>query len=409
VDMAHFHYKGYKKNGEKIQDEIEAENRQEVVEKLKKMLIIPVRIKEADRKDDIVAILNRFSHRSISLEDQEMFWAKLALLLKHKVRITQALDVAARGAGNELLQKRIRGLGEQVRHGRQFSEALKEWNDILNPVYHSLVKVGEASGSMDNVAAAIAADLKMKRELKRQVEQALVYPVIVCIACIGSILFIFNFVIPQFADLFENLASMPLYTKVMLETGVFVRKWQGWIGMFGLGGILFFKYGASAAISRRIKESLIKFGAVMPIFGPLRDSSAMLRFASVMGLMLKNGVKVNEALQEAADTLNDIDKNRAVIAVRNQVRKGDSLAAALYTAGILDESLVSIIEAGEKTGSLGTVFEEIAMRLKTEYETKIQKLTSLLEPLMILIMGGVVGAIVVTMLLSILSVNEGIV
>ena len=147
----------------------------------------------------------------------------------------------------------------------------------------------------------------------------------------------------------------------------------------------------------------------MPVFGPLRDCGAMLRFASVMGLMLKNGVKVNEALQEAADTLNDSDKSMAVVAVRNQVRKGDSLADALYSAGILDESLVSIIEAGEKTGSLGTVFEEIAMRLKSEYESRIQKLTSLLEPLMILVMGGVVGAIVVTMLLSILSVNEGIV
>jgi len=214
--MAHFLYKGYKKSGEKVQDEIEAGTRQEVVQKLKKLQIIPVLIKDADRKDDIVAILKRFGQRSISLEDQEMFWAKLALLLKHKVRITQALDVAARGAANELLQKRIRGLGEQVRHGRQFSEALKEWDDILNPVYHSLVKVGEASGSMENVAAAIAEDLKMKRDLKKQVEQALVYPVIVCIACIGSILFIFNFVIPQFADLFENLASMPLYTKIIM-------------------------------------------------------------------------------------------------------------------------------------------------------------------------------------------------
>jgi len=407
--MAHFLYKGYKKSGEKVQDEIEAGSRQEVVQKLKKLQIIPVLLKETDRKDDIVAILNRFARRSISLEDQEMFWAKLALLLKHKVRITQALEVAARGASNEQLQKRIRGLGEQVRHGRQFSEALKEWNDILSPVYHSLVKVGEASGSMENVAAAIAEDLKMKRELKRQVEQALVYPVIVCIACIGSILFIFNFVIPQFADLFENLASMPLYTKIMLETGAFVRKWQGWIGLSGLGVVLFFKFGASAAISRRIKETLIRIGAAMPVFGPLRDCGAMLRFASVMGLMLKNGVKVNEALQEAADTLNDSDKSMAVVAVRNQVRKGDSLADALYTAGILDESLVSIIEAGEKTGSLGVVFEEIAMRLKCEYESRIQKLTSLLEPLMILVMGGVVGAIVVTMLLSILSVNEGIV
>jgi len=407
--MALYLYKGYKKNGEKVQDEIEAGSHQEVVLKLKARQIIPVLIKEVDHKGDVATFLNRFRRRSIGLEDMEMFWAKLALLLKHKVRITQALDVAARGAGNDLMQKRIRQLGEQIRHGRQFSEALEEWSDILSPVYHSLVRVGEASGSMDSVAAAIAEDLKMKRDLKKKVEQALVYPVIVCLASIGSILFIFNFVIPQFADLFENLAVMPFYTRIMLATGEFIRKWQGWIGLGGLAGILFYRYGTPGRLLRDFKSQLMRVGALLPLVGPLQDNGAMLRFASVMSLLLKNGVRVNEALQEAADTLVGTGKVRAVVAVRNQVRRGDSLADSLYAAGILDESLVSIIEAGEKTGSLGGVFEEIASRLKSEYEIRIQKLTTLLEPLMILVMGGVVGAIVVTMLLSIMSINEGII
>ena len=406
--MALYLYKGYKKDGEKIQDEIEARNRQEAVSKLKRLQLIPVSLEEADRKDDIKVILSRFRRQRITLEDQEMFWAKVALLLKHKVRIIQALEVAARGTGNEAMQKRIRRLAGQVRQGRQFSEALKDWDDILNPVYHSLVKVGEASGSMDSIAAAIASDLKMKRDLKKQVEQAMVYPVIVCLACVGSILFIFNFVIPQFADLFENLPRMPTYTKIMLATGEFVRRWQGWIGAGLVGGVLFYRYGGSAAFSRRLKQYLLQFGASVPLLGPLQNNGAMLRFASVMGLMLKNGVKVNDALQEAAETLAGSARGRAVVAVRNQVRRGVSLAGALYAAGILDESLVSIIEAGEKAGSLGPVFEEIESRLKSEYEARIQKMTTMLEPLMILIMGGVVGAIVVTMLLSILSINEGI-
>ena len=407
--MVQFNYEGYRESGEKVTGKIISENQEIAIVKLKKEGILPVQLTDdiaGGVKFEKLFLIGRSDR--IKSDDLELFWSKIALLLKHGVRINQALKAIYKGTPEGGMKKRIAKVNELVRQGETFSSTLVQWDDIQSPLYRSLVKVGELSGTMEVVAKAIADDLSFNKELQKKIEQALIYPSAVMFACLASILFIYNFVVPQFADLFTNMKSVPIYTVVMLKTGEIVRVWQWWIGlavvMLVVGAKTGFLDKQLKFIGAKAKAGLQKLPGAKLIFETLDN----LRFASVMALMLSQGVRINEALGEASESMSNWRRRRVIGNVRNQVRNGAGLAQSLGKEELFDESFISIIEAGERTGSLAQVFIEIKERLRGDYEASIHKLVTLMEPLIVMIMGVVVGGIVIVMLLSILSVNEGI-
>lgn len=407
--MVQFNYKGYRDSGEKVVGKVISENRDVAIGKLKREGIIPVELTiniTGGLKLEKLFLVGRRGR--IKSDDLELFWSKIALLLKHGVRINQALGAVYKGTPEGGLKKRIANINELVRQGETFSSTLKQWDDIQSPLYRSLVKVGELSGTMGVVAKAIADDLSFNKELRKKIEQALIYPSAVMFACLASILFIYNFVVPQFADLFNTMESVPIYTAIMLKTGEIIRVWQWWIGLVVMvlvvGRKTVFLQKPLKLVINKGKEIIQKLPGTRVMFETL-DS---LRFASVMALMLSQGVRINDALGEACESMSNERRRKIVRNVRNQVRSGGGLAQSLEKEELFDESFISIIEAGERTGSLAQVFVEIKERLRDEYEGRIHKLITLMEPLMVMIMGVIVGGIVIVMLLSILSVNEGI-
>lgn len=397
--MPNFKYEAYDQSGAKINGTLNAADKTTAMSELKSQKLIPLSLSEATSKQGLFDSLNS----RVTLSDLEFFTAELSLLLQSGVRIDKGIDIIRRSKSKPALASLLSDISQSLKRGGSLSAALKEHPNVFDKLYVNLVELGEASGELSDIFDGLAKDLKYKKELNRKLISALTYPAVIFLVCIASIFLIFNFIVPKMADLFSQQDTLPWYTQAMLNVSEWMQNYQ-WFLVFGVVAAVFL--GAAALRDHNNREKFQRFLLKVPGLKTALVSTERIRFNSGLAMMLKAGIPIDRALTLAIGNLKAEPIIRELTVAKEKIQRGGVLSEALAQTSLYPEFYVSLLEVGEASGNLPTIFEEIASRSRQDFESWTQRLTTLIEPLLILFMGVIVGGVVVVMLLSMVSVND---
>ena len=397
--MALFLYKAYDHSGAKVDGQIEANTKELALAELKKQNLLPTEVKIFDENNNSVFKLSQ----KVSLADLEFLTAELSLLLESGVRIDKGIDIIKRTKAKPALAKLLTDISNDIKKGKSLSAAFAEHNNVFDPLYCNLIELGEASGNLSEIFAGLAKDLKFRRDLQRKIISSLAYPLVIFFVCILSIFFIFNFIIPKMSAMFNGVENLPWYTSAMLSTSAWMTQYQGLL-VIGLVAAVF------GLITAAKQPAFVKWWQGVSLKIPVIKTAIVtverIRFNSGLAMMIKAGVQIDRAIGLSAGNIKNQYLKREMEIAKNKVKSGSALTPALQQTSLYPDFFISLLEVGEESGNLQRVFDEIANRSRQEFESWTERMTTLLEPLMILFMGGFVGGVVVVMLLSMVSIND---
>ena len=399
--MPSYSYKAYDQAGTSISGVIDAESEQHLKSQLRAQKVRLVSF-SIDKKSTS-SMLKLGNNDKVTANDLEFLTAELSLLLESGVKIDKALQVLSKAKKEGALAKLLVVIAADVRKGIALSEVMEKHPKVFDSLYVNLVRIGESSGQLPLVFKGLAADLKYKKELNSKIVQAITYPAVIFMVCILAIFFIFNFVVPKLTVMFADAAELPVYTQVLLSLSDWMQAYQFHLVAGLVALVLGIKWAIdNGYIDDRLDSSLLS----LPLVGRSIEVVERIRFTSGMALMLSTGIKVDQALKLATRSVkNKVVRSNLSIAA-DKVKKGESISSSLKQSQLLPELMVSLLEVGEESGNMAPIFSEVAERSRTEFSQWTTRLTSLIEPIMILVMGGIVGSVVVVMLMSIVNVND---
>jgi type II secretory pathway component PulF len=400
--MARFRYAGFDESGAPVNGALEADSLEQARGDLTGRGVLLAELAPLQAERDWRAVIGIGQER-VRLDDLEFLTAELSLLLDSGVRIDRALSILQRAGKRGAVSGLLKALSDDLKQGRQLSEATAAHPEVFDRLYVNLVALGEASGRLPEVFRGLAADLRFRRDLRQKVLQAVAYPLVVLGVCVVALLFIFNFVVPNLETLFAGASDLPWYTALLLDSSAFMRRWQ-WLLLGGLA--------AAAALlwQARHRPAVVEWRDRLLVGTPgLREATGIverIRFASGLGLMLEAGLPVDRALTLATGSIRHGLLRREVALAVDKVRRGEQLSKVLRQTRLFPDFYASLLEVGEESGELARVFNEIARRSRDAFAAFTARATTLLEPLLILVMGAIVGGVVVIMMLSITSVAD---
>ncbi|MCU8017998.1 type II secretion system F family protein [Shewanella sp. SM72] len=400
--MALFIYKAYDASGALINGELDALSIKHAKELLQKDKLNPVSLVEQSLLVNKKGF-NLFQSDTVTLDDVEFVTAELSLLLQSGVKIDRALAVLARTKAGSSLATLLQTLSNDVRKGQSLSEAMAKHPKVFDSLYINLVTIGESSGNLVAVFAGLAQDLKYRKQLKNKITQAIAYPTVILFVCICSVLFIFNFVVPKLTVMFADAVELPIYTQILLGVSDFIQNYQFHLFFVFLLLVFGFRWMLQQGHFAHKFDNVV---LSIPLLNNTVNLIERIRFTSSMSLMLNSDVKLDQALVLSSGSVKNQVIARNLAGMKDKVRKGESITTALKQSGLFPVLFLSLLEVGEESGKMAPIFEEIAERSRTEFSQWTDKMTSLIEPLMILFMGGIVGSVVVIMMMSIVSIND---
>ncbi|MCF6434945.1 type II secretion system F family protein [Pseudoalteromonas sp. MMG022] len=389
-----FKYKACNASGEVERGEITAENEAAAHSALTSRNLLILELKQ----DSARAIRKR-----VSLNELEQSTSQLSTLLHNGLRVDKALEVLAQSNRNSALGQVWSLVLNEIKQGAVLSDALASRPDIFSTLYIEMVRIGEATGNLPQVFARLSQNLEFQSALRSKVIQASTYPLFILVVCLTAIWAIFNFVIPSMSSMFDNGAAVPQYTQLLLDMSSWVQNYQVHLLVsILLAGVGLYSALQKASLRSALFASVIKF----PIVKQIVNHSDRIKFSTALQLTLESGVSLSDSLELAMQTVANPNLQTKLGKVATVVSSGGVLSHELKHLGLYDEVAVSLVTVGEESGSLASSFNEIAKRSRNSFESWLTKFTALLEPLLILIMGGVVGSVVIIMLLSIVSMND---
>ncbi|MCX5678715.1 MAG: type II secretion system F family protein [Candidatus Omnitrophica bacterium] len=417
--MPIYSYTAKKGPTEIVKSEIEAESEDKAVVMIEAMGFFPIKVVElrppsatpraperAKPEAPPVAANKEqgLSSVKVGAHDMDTFMWQLASLIKSSIPLLRALSLIARQTKNKSLKAVAGDLELKIKQGELLSAAMSKYPNLFNNLTVNMIKAGEKSGSLDEVLYKLAEYREKEQEMKRKIQSALAYPMVVVAVGIGTIFMMFTYFLPKLLKLFENMKQeLPLPTKLLIATSKFMSSyWYVFvIGIVFVIAVIFRNKPGS-----RKKFMLDMFCLRVPFINKFIKTSEIARFARSLGLLLKNGIPVYESLDLAAKTLdNQALKTQLAQASAVIVNQGCTISESFRRTGVFPEFTINMIAVGEEGGRLEESLAEIAASYEKEVEQTIKVMTSMIEPLLILIVGGFVGFIVFAMLLPILNMG----
>jgi len=341
----------------------------------------------------------KLSSVSVKSNDMVVFTRQLSTMISAGIPVVEALEILAEQATNAGFQLVLETVVSDVRTGKDLSQAMGRHRKVFPKIYVNMIKAGEASGQLDTVLNRLADYQEAAARLKSEIKSAMTYPVISLIMVLGISLFLLVFIIPKFEEMFNNMnVDLPWITVALLSTSVFLKNnvllWSSACVLAGFGIFMYCKTKNGATAKDWIMLR-------MPVFGPLFLKVAISRFARTFGTLIQSGVPILGALEIVSETSGNRLVSNAVIAASESVRQGESLGEPLAKSKIFPLMVTKMISIGEKSGALESLLEKIADFYDQQVKTTVEQLTSLIEPLLIGVMGFLVGGMVMAIFLPI--------
>lgn len=343
----------------------------------------------------------------VSLKDQVVFSRQYSALINAGVAMMRALTILSEQSENPKLRRILLKIKSDVEQGTSLSEAFAKHPETFDILYVSMIKAGETGGVLDEVLNRIAKFLEDRARLLHQVKSALTYPAIVTSLALVIFFVMLTFILPKFSQLFGRLGSeLPAYTQFLINISVFLR--SAWIIVIigaVIGLVFLFNRIYSTKQGRYTLDSIF---LKVPVFGDLLKKVAVARFTRTFGTLVKSGVPILNALDIVETTAGNAVLEQVVSVVKSEVTQGGTISDPLQRSQLFPAMVVSMISIGEETGELDAMLTKIADFYDVEVEAAVSTMTSLIEPLMIVVLGGLVGAVIVGMYLPMFKIFEKI-
>lgn len=388
-------------NGGKIEKEMYAHHESEILEQLSESKFTPLTIKKASK-----SVVELLRGDGVSKATIETFITNLASLLSSGINLDKALTLLSKSADTASLKSLISVLQKDVRGGETFANTLAKHPEYFDSLVINLVKIGESTGRLDDVLVDLSEQLKFQQKIASQIKQAAIYPLIIVAICVISVLFILVSVVPQLSGMLEQVKDLPGYTVALMTASEFVRSTAGIISLAAFVVMTMFTIFSQAKEIKAFRASLWRVFRSLPIINSMQFLTMQLRFSSAMMATLRAGLSLTDAVELSANTLPDEDVKSKLYEIKRRIQSGEPLAGSMEEASLFSSMEIGFIDVGEETGELTKAFTEIQQRKSFEFDTRLASLLKLLEPLLILIMGVIVGGIVIIMMLSIMSAQD---
>jgi general secretion pathway protein F len=401
--MPQFHYKAATPAGEISEGELEARDEAAALERLQGLGFIPIRIEVADA-DAPAGRGGLFSRQRISQDQVGTLTGELATLLRSGLPLDRGLELLITLSPNPAMRALMTQVRNEVRGGAALSKALEAHPTVFSRFYVGMVRAGEAGGSLGTVLTRISEFMERSKELKETVASALIYPTILVLASVTSVMLLLIFVVPQFSQMFEQSGkALPFATQLVIAAGELLRKYWWAIP---LSGILVWRYFTWQMGRPETKAAWDGRFLRLPLVGDLLTKIEVARFARTLGTLLANGIPLLAALGVVKETVGNSVIANGIGAAKEQLQAGQGLSKPLMAQGVFPLMAVHMVSVGEETGRLDEMLTRIADVYDREVSLAVKRMLALLEPVMILGLGLIIGGIIISILLAILKVNS---
>ncbi|HEV2180902.1 MAG TPA: type II secretion system F family protein [Gemmatimonadaceae bacterium] len=395
--MPTFAYTARTLGGELKTATMDAASRDEVVAQLRRQKLIVVKIDEEKAKKRLGRIKTR---------DIVIFTRQFATMINAGLPLVQALDILSRQSENKALQDVTRQVVYDVESGHTVADALRRHPKAFTDLYVNMVAAGEAGGILDTILLRLATFLEKNDALVGKVKSAMIYPAVIMSVAVVAIVVLLIFVIPVFQNMFASVnLSLPLPTRVVIGLSSFLKHYWWLMGAGIWGGVFMLRqYYRTPAGKLQIDRFMLR----MPVLGDLLRKSAVSRFTRTLGTLISSGVSILDGLEITAKTAGNQVIHNAIMESRASIAGGDTISAPLQKSNVFPPMVISMIAVGEQTGGLDEMLTKIADFYDTEVDTAVSGLLSLMEPIMIVFLGVIVGGMVVAMYLPIFDMINAV-
>ncbi|HBH93419.1 MAG TPA: type II secretion system F family protein [Bacteroides sp.] len=388
--METFSYTAVGADGKEKKGSIVAETREDAARSLKDQGLLPMSIGKQSALDKDINF--SFGKKGVKVRDLSVFCRQFSSIIKAGVNVINALSMMSEQTENKKLKAAIKNVQSNVEKGETLSSAMRSEGDIFPSLLVSMVAAGEASGSLETAIERMAIQFEKDAKISGMVKKAMIYPIILIVVMIGVVIAMMMFVIPNFMDMFEGLdAEMPFMTVMVINMSNFILdKW--WLLILIVAGIVFayksyYKTDAGRHMIDRIKIKI-------PVFGVLAVKTACARFSRIMSTLLSAGMPMISAIEIAAGTMDNVLFKDALQKVRSGVALGMGFSQQIGVTRLFPAMLVHMVGIGEETGNIEDMLTNVANYYDEEVELATQSVTALMEPMIIIVMAVVVGALV---------------
>jgi type IV pilus assembly protein PilC len=397
--MAVFTFKGQNRKGEQVKGVRAADNRQALAIALRREQILLTDAKEKKEGGGLASI--EFGGNPTP-KDIAVFTRQFSVMIDSGVPLVQCLQILGDTQENKKFAKAIKGVTSEVEAGNSLAQSMKSYPKVFDALYTNMVTAGETGGILDTIFQRLAVYIEKAVKLKRAVQSAMVYPVAVVVIASGVITLILWKVVPAFTELFESMnVDLPLPTRIVIASSKFIGSIYGLLLLIGvfLLGFGFKLYYATPKGRYAVDKLLLK----APIFGPLLRKIAVARFTRTMATLIASGVPILDCLEITASTAGNAVVEEAIMMVKKAIEEGRTIVDPLKASGVFPQMVVSMIGVGEQAGALETMLTKIADFYEEEVDAAVGDLMTAMEPMMIVVLGVVVGGIVISMYLPIFT------
>ncbi len=397
-------WKARTRQGTLKKGEIEAANNEAVMGQLRAQMLMPVSVKQKSK--DVSEVLP-FLKKRVKIKELVIFTRQFATMIDAGLPLVQCLNILAEQQPNPTFKAAIRDVKANVEQGSTFADALRKHPKPFDELYVNLVAAGEIGGILDTILNRLAVYLEKADSLRRKVKGAMVYPSAVLVVAVGVVVLLLVKVIPTFEKMFADFGGvLPAPTRMVID---FSHWMQSWIGVIGaLVGVTLFAFFQARRRSHRFRRSTDFLALRLPVFGPLLRKVAVARFTRTMGTMIASGVPILDALDIVAKTAGNVVIEEALYRVRAAISEGKTLAEPLAESEVFPGMVCQMIAVGEETGAMESMLGKIADFYDEEVDSAVDALTAMLEPAMMVGLGGTVGALLIAMYLPIFKIAETI-
>tara|TARA_R110002073_G_scaffold225022_12_gene385605 strand:- start:25103 stop:26263 length:1161 start_codon:yes stop_codon:yes gene_type:complete len=378
-----------------------AGNKDEVLARLRAEQITPRKVSKQARE------ISFSIGTGVSHQDLLIFTRQLATMIDAGLPLVQCLDILGSQSDNKNFAKVLMGVKGHVETGATFSESLRKYPKVFDELYVNLIAAGEVGGILDTILTRLCEYIEKNVKLKRQVKSAMVYPVSILIIAMGVLAVMLGKVIPVFEEMYEEFkgATLPEPTQVVIAiSNSFTSNWYIYFGSVA-AFIIFMSVTLNNPKGRKVFDAVI---LKVPVIGPVMRKITVARFTRTLGTLLASGVPILDSLEICAKTSGNKTVEAAIFHAREKISEGKDLASPLMETGVFPSMVVQMIGVGEQTGAMDQMLQKIADFYEEEVDIAVTAMTSLMEPIMMVFLGGLVGGLIVAMYLPVFELAGNI-
>lgn len=402
-----FEYQARTKAGQVQRGQMEAESEQVLADQLNKQDLLLTKAVPIVKSNKNNWLKNILSWQRISVVDKIFFTQNLQVMLKAGLTMVNALSTLADQTGNKRFRNILHDLRQDIEKGQALSEALSRYPKVFPEIFINMVRAGEKSGKLEEVLLHITNQMRKSHTLVAKIRGALTYPIVVIVAMIGIGITMIMFVLPQITSIFTEVdAVLPLPTRILIATSDIVQRSGVWILLALIVLIGFFIYLIHTPKGKKVWHTLL---LKLPMAGPIFHKINLAKCARTFSSLLKTDIQIVQTFQITATTVGNVRYREALMLAADQVKKGTTVAQAIGANRLLFPPLViQMVAVGEETGTLDSVLDELAGFYEEEVDRVMNNLSTVIEPILIVLLGGAVGFLAVSIIMPIYSLTEQI-